>query len=64
MAVGEMKDELRAPSFLKVSHTCESLEKALTAAKLKDVLFAGIDCTTWYTDISGMLKTRELRSAE
>jgi hypothetical protein len=64
MVVGQMKDELLAPSFLKVSHTCESLLNALTAAKLKDVLSAGMDCTTWYTDINGIDKTREFSKAE
>ena len=62
-AVGLKNSEERAPAALKVSQTCDSRENALTAEKEKDVLPAGIDCTTWYTVIVGIARTREARRA-
>ena len=45
MVVGQRNWEDLAPVFLKVSHTWERRENALTAAKLKDVEPPGIVCT-------------------
>ena len=46
VAVGQRNCEDLGPSLRKVSHTWLKREKARTAAKLKLVLPAGMDCWT------------------
>ena len=45
--VGQMNCDERPPALRKVSQTCDSLENARTAEKLKLVEPGGIDWTTW-----------------
>ena len=46
IVVGQMKEDDRPPVPRKVSQTCDSLENARTAEKLKEVDPEGMDCTT------------------